>query len=304
MNTHSSKGRPPSPAEPSGAQAGTPGDAGATSTPDAGASNIPADHPRAASLRVREAMKDAVTKGLVHPTGLIAHGRGEAFDYLLGEATPPEAHEATTEAARLLRSARRPALSLNGNVVALAAAACLDVAAALPGLALEVNLFHRTPQRVAALVAAMQEAGARPGQVLGEAPDFRIPGLSSDRAQCCKAGIGDADVVLVPLEDGDRCQALKAMGKTVLTIDLNPLSRTARAADVTIVDELTRALPLLSRALRADAAQQPPAQQPPVRQAPSPPASRPPSAGLAAVPYDNVAVLARVRARMAANLLF
>ena len=48
-------------------------------------SNIPADHPRAASLRVRERMKDAVARGLVHPTGLIAHGRGEAFDLLSRE---------------------------------------------------------------------------------------------------------------------------------------------------------------------------------------------------------------------------
>lgn len=243
-----------------------------------GGTNIPADHPRAASLRVREAMKDAVARGLVHPTGLIAHGRGEAFDYLLGEATPPEASEAVREAARLLRTARQPVLSLNGNVVALAAAQCLDVARALPKLVLEVNLFHRTPQRVAALVGAMQEAGARPGQILGERPDFRIPGLTSDRAQCCKAGIGDADVVLVPLEDGDRCQALKAMGKTVLTIDLNPLSRTAKAADVTIVDELTRALPALAAALRAAAGPTPGPR------------------------YDNPDVLARVRARMARGL--
>ena len=30
------------------------------------------------------------------------------------------------------------------------------------------------------------------------------------------------------------------MGKTVLVIDLNPLSRTAKMASVTVVDELTR----------------------------------------------------------------
>jgi len=51
-----------------------------------------------------------------------------------------------------------------------------------------------------------------------------------------------ADVVFVPLEDGDRCEALIAAGKQVLVVDLNPLSRTARAATVTIVDELTRVL--------------------------------------------------------------
>jgi 4-phosphopantoate--beta-alanine ligase len=55
-------------------------------------------------------------------------------------------------------------------------------------------------------------------------------------------------VVLVPLEDGDRCMALVEMGKTVIAIDLNPLSRTARTANLTIVDELTRALPHITRA--------------------------------------------------------
>jgi len=38
------------------------------------------------------------------------------------------------------------------------------------------------------------------------------------------------------------------MGKTVVVIDLNPLSRTARTASLTIVDELTRALPNITRA--------------------------------------------------------
>ncbi|MEF8847609.1 MAG: phosphopantothenate/pantothenate synthetase family protein, partial [Candidatus Thermoplasmatota archaeon] len=58
-------------------------------------------------------------------------------------------------------------------------------------------------------------------------------------------GIYSADVILVPLEDGDRCEALKKMGKKVIAIDLNPLSRTARCADVTIVDNVIRAIPNL-----------------------------------------------------------
>lgn len=234
--------------------------------------NIPDDHPRAHSLRVRERMRSAVEAGLVHATGLIAHGRGEAFDYLLGEATPPEAEAAAAEAVRLLRAARRPVLSLNGNVVALDAAGCVRLAEAVPGLRLEVNLFHRTPERVGRLVSAVEAAGAPPGSVLGREPDDRIPGLSSDRALCCRAGIGGADVVLVPLEDGDRCQALAAAGKTVLTIDLNPLSRTARTAHVTVVDELSRALRLL--------------------------ADLPPGPG----GFDNDANLASVRRRMAGHL--
>jgi 4-phosphopantoate--beta-alanine ligase len=49
--------------------------------------------------------------------------------------------------------------------------------------------------------------------------------------------------VLVPLEDGDRAEALVNMGKTVITIDLNPLSRTAKVAHLTIVDNIIRAIP-------------------------------------------------------------
>jgi 4-phosphopantoate--beta-alanine ligase len=54
-------------------------------------------------------------------------------------------------------------------------------------------------------------------------------------------------VVLVPLEDGDRCQALINMGKTVIAIDLNPLSRTAICASVTIVDNVIRAVPNIEK---------------------------------------------------------
>ena len=63
-------------------------------------------------------------------------------------------------------------------------------------------------------------------------------------------GIFDADVVLIPLEDGDRCEALVAMGKKVIAIDLNPLSRTARKATVSIVDNILRAVPNLTEQVR------------------------------------------------------
>jgi 4-phosphopantoate--beta-alanine ligase len=131
--------------------------------------------------------------------------------------------------------------------VALAAKEIGELAAAIPAR-VEVNLFHRTPERVAGLVDLMDAAGVT---ALGAEPDFHIPGLSSERGKCCRAGIGRADVVLVPLEDGDRCQALVEMGKRVITIDLNPLSRTARTAHITIVDELIRVLPQLVVAVGA-----------------------------------------------------
>jgi 4-phosphopantoate--beta-alanine ligase len=63
-----------------------------------------------------------------------------------------------------------------------------------------------------------------------------------------REGIFSADTVLVPLEDGDRCAALVSLGKRVIAIDLNPLSRTARTATLAVVDELTRALPNIAKA--------------------------------------------------------
>ena len=183
---------------------------------------------------------------VVAKQGLIAHGRGEAFDYLLGEQTCPPAMQSIKAAASLIRGASSPVISVNGNVVALAAKEIAHLSEA-SGAKVEVNLFHRTPERVAALTKIMDEVGI---QALGMNPDNVIPGLSSERASCCSEGIGSADVVLVPLEDGDRCRALVDMGKQVITIDLNPLSRTAQTAHITIVDELTRCLPLLTDAIR------------------------------------------------------
>ncbi len=57
-------------------------------------------------------------------------------------------------------------------------------------------------------------------------------------------------MVLVPLEDGDRCEALLKMGKKVIAIDLNPMSRTAKTASVTIVDNLVRAMPNMTKMVR------------------------------------------------------
>jgi 4-phosphopantoate--beta-alanine ligase len=76
---------------------------------------------------------------------------------------------------------------------------------------------------------------------------IRIPGVASPRRSVDAKGIGDADVVLVPLEDGDRAEALRKTGKIVIAIDLNPMSRTSQAATVTIVDNIIRVIPELVR---------------------------------------------------------
>jgi len=205
---------------------------------------IPKNHPRYQSLIIREKVTQAMKKGLVHETGLIAHGRGETFDYLIGEKTIPVAEKAEKVAAAVLLLAKNPVISINGNVASLSAKECISLSQAIPAK-LEVNLFHRTDDRVKKIIKELKKQGAK--RVYGAKPDARIPGLSHDRALCDREGIFSADVVLVPLEDGDRCQALRAMGKTVIAIDLNPLSRTARSANVTIVDNVVRAIPNIEK---------------------------------------------------------
>ncbi|MDR3782243.1 MAG: phosphopantothenate/pantothenate synthetase family protein, partial [Candidatus Nitrosotalea sp.] len=44
---------------------------------------------------------------------------------------------------------------------------------------------------------------------------------------------------------GDRTIALKKFGKKVITFDLNPMSRTAQTADITIVDNVIRGMKIL-----------------------------------------------------------
>lgn len=210
---------------------------------------IPKSHPRYESLMVRERLAAGLATGLVAGEGLMAHGRGEAFDYLVGERTGPWARAAVRAAAAALLLAERPVVSVNGNVAALCAAGAVEIASAA-GAAVEVNLFYGPFERRALVAAELERAGAV--RVLGadRAAAVRLHGLDSARRTVDRDGIWAADTVLVALEDGDRAAALKAAGKAVIAIDLNPLSRTARAADITIVDNVTRAAPLLAAECR------------------------------------------------------
>ena len=201
-------------------------------------------HPRYASLLMRHRLEVAAEKGMLAASAMIAHGRGEAFDYLLGERTTDSAFRASRQALAALQAADRPVLSINGNVAALACDEMLRLASVL-SCPVEVNIFYRTPERMEAILRHINERKTVLGLdvlVLGDAPDARIPGLKGPRAACHREGILESDVILVPLEDGDRCNALVTMGKTVIVIDLNPLSRSAQQGSITIVDELSRAL--------------------------------------------------------------
>ena len=208
-------------------------------------SHIPEDHPRRESLILREKLVEDFRKGIVVPQGLIAHGRGECFDYLIGEKTIEPAMKAIRAAAASLLMASYPVISVNGNSAALAAEHIVRLSKAIDAV-IEVNLFHRSERRARLIAEKLAEFGARDVVGVDDVVEG-VPGLSSDRRLVSSRGILKADVVLVMLEDGDRTEALRRLGKFVVAIDLNPLSRTARMANITIVDNVVRALDALIR---------------------------------------------------------
>jgi len=205
---------------------------------------IPRSHPRYESLVIREKLVEGFHEGYVVPQGLIAHGRGECFDYLIGEKTIEPAFKAIQAAAAALLLAKHPVISVNGNVAALVPGDVVRLARAV-NAKIEVNLFYRTEERVRKIAEVLRSHGA--DEVLGvDDATATIPELFSERRRASPRGIYIADVVLVALEDGDRTEALRKMGKTVIAIDLNPLSRTSLAASITIVDNVVRAVPKLA----------------------------------------------------------
>ncbi len=210
---------------------------------------VPLDHPRAESLRIREMLIKRYHEKVVAAAGLIAHGRGETFDYLLGEKTPKPALRAIEAAAAAILVAKKPVISLNGNVAALVPEDMVKLSQ-ITGASIEVNLFYRSLEREQAIKKLIEKAGAHEILGVGEHASARIPEVGSERRRVDPLGILVADIVLVPLEDGDRTEALVKMGKKVIAIDLNPLSRTAQKATITIVDNVTRAAPKLTELAR------------------------------------------------------
>ena len=206
--------------------------------------NIPKSHPRYLSLQIREKLVNGFNNNLVAKEGLLAHGRGEAFDYLIGEKTTKSAKDAIKAASIMLNQAENSVISVNGNFVALCPKEIIQLAK-ITNSKIEVNLFYSSEKRKKAISKILKKSGAK--QILGmdKKQSAKLKGIDSARRIVDKNGIFSADVVLVPLEDGDRTIALKKAKKKVITFDLNPLSRTAQTADVTIVDNVTRSMKLL-----------------------------------------------------------
>lgn len=207
------------------------------------------NHPRAVSLKIRDKVVLGVEMGITSRHGLIAQGRGEAFDYLIGEKTQDFAIKAIEASAAALLLAKYPVLSVNGNSAALSAKEFVTLAKLL-NCPIEVNLFHRTQKREKAISDYLKKSGA--GQIVGVGKDAseEIEGIASPRKFVSPYGIKKAEVVLVPLEDGDRTEGLIKARKRVIAIDLNPLSRTAQKATITIVDNIVRAMPKIIKKVK------------------------------------------------------
>ena len=205
---------------------------------------IPKSHPRVKSLLIREKLVNGFDNGLVAKEGLLAQGRGEAFDYLLGEKTGKTAKLAIRAAAAQLLLAKIPVISINGNVAALCPKQIIKLSKHTKAK-LEVNLFYANEKRKNAIIKTLKNNGAKEIFGTDKKSSIKLPGINSARRIVDKDGIFTADVVVVPLEDGDRTIALRKAGKIVITFDLNPLSRTSQTASITIVDNITRAIDVL-----------------------------------------------------------
>lgn len=203
---------------------------------------IPQTHPRASSLIIREKLVDGFRNGIVVPQGLIAHGRGEAFDYLLGEKTTKYAYEAEKAAVCLLLLSNKSIISINGNTAVLCAKDLVTLSNVTKSR-IEVNLFHKSRARTNAIASILRKEDAFDVLGLDNKSKTIIRGVSSNRKYVDKDGIMNSDTIFLALEDGDRTESLVRMGKQVISVDLNPLSRTAIASNITIIDNIVRAIP-------------------------------------------------------------
>lgn len=203
---------------------------------------IPQTHPRASSLIIREKLVDGFRNGIVVPQGLIAHGRGEAFDYLLGEKTTKYAYEAEKAAVCLLLLSNNSIISVNGNTTVLCAKDLVTLSNVTKS-GIEVNLFHKSRARTNAIASILRKEDAFDVLGLDNKSKTVIKRVSSNRKYVDKDGIMNSDTIFLALEDGDRTESLVRMGKKVISVDLNPLSRTAIASNITIIDNIVRAIP-------------------------------------------------------------
>jgi 4-phosphopantoate--beta-alanine ligase len=116
----------------------------------------------------------------VVPEGLLAHGRGEAFDYLIGEHTSVYALHAIKAASSLLLLADHPVISVNGNSAALCAREMVELANYSSAF-LEVNLFYKSRDREYLISETLKKNGANIVLGLDKKNSIDITDLTSPR---------------------------------------------------------------------------------------------------------------------------
>ena len=133
-------------------------------------------------------------------------------------------------------------ISINGNTTALCANDLVTLAK-VTNSQIEVNLFHKSRARSSAIARILRKENTLEILGLDDNSKVSIEDIASDRKYVDKDGIMISDTIFLALEDGDRTESLVRMGKKVISVDLNPLSRTATASNVTIIDNIVRAIP-------------------------------------------------------------
>ena len=156
-------------------------------------SAVPKSHPRYESLKYRHKIIEGMKNLVVAEAGLIAHGRGECFDYILGEKTTETAKKAIKAALASLILAEKPVISVNGNVAALIPNE-LVILSNILNAPLEINLFYQKEGRIEAIKNVLQEAGAR--EIYGIDPKkmTELDGLESNRRKVELIANADADI--------------------------------------------------------------------------------------------------------------
>ncbi|VUT23907.1 MAG: 4-phosphopantoate--beta-alanine ligase [Candidatus Methanolliviera sp. GoM_asphalt] len=196
----------------------------------------------------KEKIIEGVKLGITGVNGLMAEGRGEAFGLLMGEDISPPTMKGIKAAVASLILSEHPVISVNGNTAAIVPKDLVLLSKEI-NAPLEVNLFYRTEERVERIVEHLKKNGAL--VVLGERKkSIRLKEIDHARGIVDERGIYRADTVLLALEDGDRTKKLKDMGKTTIAIELNPFSRTARDASITIIGNVVNVIPEMMRCAR------------------------------------------------------
>jgi len=142
--------------------------------------NIPKSHPRYLSLQIREKLIDGFNNNLVAKEGLLAHGRGEAFDYLIGEKTTKSAKNAIKAAANMLNQAQKSVISVNGNFAALCPKEIIQLAK-ITDSKIEVNLFYSSEKRKKAISKILTKSGAKEILGMDKKQSTKLKGIDSAR---------------------------------------------------------------------------------------------------------------------------